>query len=324
MDHQTFVSTDLGGALEAAHCSEDRGEVVPSTQPEEPEQSNTGPTAEALPQEIDTRFCGYDASNPVSPISSRRSSFVSDHQPDVRVAPGTTAATDVDQSTDLTASNVAMESGREQQSPPPSDGLEKPKPKADGPLTTDRAGMLMLWLPEIAASLLAVGFLIAIVVVLLVYENQLLAEIHLPRYLSLNGLIAIFATLNRVCLAVPLGSSISQEVWIYLASNETQQRARSSLRDLTLSDAASRGLWGSLVFLFTTPRRYVGHLGRPPSPLTPSRYVTTITVLVSLLSLGISTFVQQLAVYENLPVPQSSAFRAGNIPRSETYDTSAG
>ena len=45
---------------------------------------------------------------------------------------------------------------------------------------------------------------------------------------------------------VPVGSAISQEVWLWLSK---AQKDSGVLQNLESSDAASRGSWGSLIFL---------------------------------------------------------------------------
>lgn len=113
------------------------------------------------------------------------------------------------------------------------------------------------WIPELVASFFAVVSLLAIVIVLRVYNGRALGDLKLPKYLTLNGLIAAIATLERVFLVVPVGSALSQEAWLWLVNNEQESVTRSRLRDLSLSDAASRGAWGSLIAIPHSGRRYV-------------------------------------------------------------------
>ena len=115
---------------------------------------------------------------------------------------------------------------------------------------------LRWWVPEVLASILSIASLLAIVIVLRVYDGRSIDDLNLPQYLSLNGLVAAIATFDRVFLVVPIGSAISQEAWIWFAKNDGVPQPQSHLRDLNRSDAASRGAWGSLLFIFTSPRRY--------------------------------------------------------------------
>lgn len=109
------------------------------------------------------------------------------------------------------------------------------------------------WMPEIFASMLSVVSLISLIVVLRHYEGRGIHDLNLPSSLTLNGLVAILSTLIRVSLMVPIGSAISQEVWLWL-SKVTKNHGR--LRNLEFSDAASRGAWGSLIFLIRARTRY--------------------------------------------------------------------
>jgi len=129
-----------------------------------------------------------------------------------------------------------------------------------------RSSFLRWWLPEIFASILSVASLASIVIVLGHYNGQGLNDLNLPNSLTLNGIIAAIATLNRVALMVPVGSAMSQEAWLWFSSASQRGTCRSRFRDLNLSDDASRGAWGSLVFLFVARRRFVvTHLTRKRS-----------------------------------------------------------
>ena len=126
-----------------------------------------------------------------------------------------------------------------------------------------RSSFFRWWLPEIIASILSIASLLSIVIVLRIYDGQSLNDLNLPYSLTLNGIIAVIATLNRVALMVPVGSAMSQEAWLWFSSVAHKDTCRSRFLDLDLSDAASRGAWGSLVFLFVARRRFVP---KPPDP----------------------------------------------------------
>lgn len=113
--------------------------------------------------------------------------------------------------------------------------------------------LVLAWLPEIIASVFSVGILFALSMVLGHYNGSALNEIDLPNGLTLNGLVSILSTLARICVMVPIASVLSQEAWLWF-SNPKQPRR---LRDLMRSEAATRGVLGSLTFLLTSPRRYV-------------------------------------------------------------------
>ena len=102
------------------------------------------------------------------------------------------------------------------------------------------------WVPEIFASMSSVASLVSLVVILRQYQGRGVHDLNLPSSLTLNGLVALLSTLMRASLMVPIGSAISQEAWLWL-SNTTKRHGQ--LHNLEFSDAASRGAWGSLIFL---------------------------------------------------------------------------
>ncbi len=106
------------------------------------------------------------------------------------------------------------------------------------------------WLTDILASLVSVASFAAIVFVVRHYQGQGVQNINLPASLTLNGLIALLSTVNRVALMVPVASALSQEAWTWLCDSGGDSRRSPRLRDLERSDAASRGAWGSLKVLF--------------------------------------------------------------------------
>lgn len=106
------------------------------------------------------------------------------------------------------------------------------------------------WIPELIASIISVSTLGCIIGVLSHYNGSLLTEINLPEHLTLNGVIAALATVNRACLNTPVCSALLQQMWLYLANeSEAKDSPASRLRDLELYTNASTGAWGSLVFL---------------------------------------------------------------------------
>lgn len=125
----------------------------------------------------------------------------------------------------------------------------KPLPKiaaADQDRVQKRSTLsdLTWWLPELFASSLAFASLVSIVAILRAYRGRDIQDVQLPRHLTLNGLIAILATISRTALMVPVGSVMSQECWLWLSES------RGLLVDIERFDLASRGAWGSVQLLF--------------------------------------------------------------------------
>jgi hypothetical protein len=109
------------------------------------------------------------------------------------------------------------------------------------------------WLFELLASVISIASLISLVLVLRHYSGRGLQELDLPYSLTLNGIVAAISTVNRVALMVPVGAAMSQEAWLWFSRQKGV--CRSQLADLEDSDAASRGAWGSFLFLCKARRR---------------------------------------------------------------------
>ena len=166
-------------------------------------------------------------------------------------------------------------------------------------------GVFRWWLPEILSSLISVATLIALIIVLRTYNGRGLDDLKLPSWLTINGLIALIATLNRVALVGPVEAAMSQEVWLWFSSTKEHSQARSRLQDLEVSDNASRGAWGSFMFLFKGGGRWLSYIG----------------AIVIIVSLAFGAFTQQLIGIVNLPISDDgpSDLMAGNIPHSEIW-----
>ena len=109
--------------------------------------------------------------------------------------------------------------------------------------------LLVWWLPEIVASIMSAALFAAIVGVLRRFDGRGLAEVSLPAHLTLNGLIAALATLNRAFLVAPVGSALMQELWLFYAAEAHKVAPSSRLIDLKAYDEASRNAWGAIKFL---------------------------------------------------------------------------
>lgn len=108
---------------------------------------------------------------------------------------------------------------------------------------------LAWWTIEILAMLLSIVSMIAIVIVLRVYDGRAVLELKLPAGLTLNAIIAALATVSRAALIVPVAATLMQELWLFFASESTKTTCSSRLSDLDAYDSASRGLVGSLKLL---------------------------------------------------------------------------
>ena len=161
------------------------------------------------------------------------------------------------------------------------------------------------WLPEIGASLVSVACFVALVAVVRHFQGVGVQDTGLPSNLTLNGLIALLSTFNRVALMVPIASAMSQEVWVWLS--ETRKRRKGQLRDLETTDAASRSAFGSFLFLFQYRRSWLAYS----------------CALVTLVSLVFGTFTQQLLALKPFAV-SSELLQPGSLPHSEYWQTKTG
>ena len=114
---------------------------------------------------------------------------------------------------------------------------------------------LRWWIPEIFASLLSITTLTALIIVVRTYDGRGLQHIDLPSSLTLNGLVAVLSTINRVALMVPIGSAMSQETWLWFSEYKWKSTRYARLHNLERLDSASRGAWGSVLLLFNAERR---------------------------------------------------------------------
>ena len=111
------------------------------------------------------------------------------------------------------------------------------------------------WLMEILASIVSVISFLGIVVVVIHYRGPGIENTHLPLQLTLNGMVAILSTICRVALMIPVASVISQEVWTWLYKSDEKSFNHRQLRDLEISDEASRSAWGSFRFVLQMRRK---------------------------------------------------------------------
>lgn len=100
---------------------------------------------------------------------------------------------------------------------------------------------LRAWWHEVVWCLLAVGLLIALIILLRYYDRR-----PAPKWsndLSLNTVVAIIATVCRALTVIPVSEGLSQLKWNSFA------RTQRPLEDLYTFDQASRGPFGSLALL---------------------------------------------------------------------------
>ena len=148
------------------------------------------------------------------------------------------------------------------------------------------------WYTELVASLLSVGSFVAIAFLLLRSRGSPPDNDYLLPSLTLNGLVALLATIARAALMVPVASALSQDIWLAFSEKGCQ------LRHFMSADAASRGATGSVLFLLR-PRR---------------SWMACTAAFVTISSLSFSTFVQQTIDLRRFPVT-----RQDQMPRNVAH-----
>ncbi len=120
-----------------------------------------------------------------------------------------------------------------------------PPPSATRPVR--ERPTLYWWFLEIFSCSAAAACLAALATVLLVYDGR--PQDSWPSsVLTLNGLVALLATLCRTFFMVSVAAALAQEKW-----NEISRRYQDSycqLRDFALFDEAARGPMGSVQLLW--------------------------------------------------------------------------
>ncbi|KAI1173341.1 hypothetical protein F4777DRAFT_589898 [Nemania sp. FL0916] len=116
--------------------------------------------------------------------------------------------------------------------------------------------------------------------------------------MSPNTIISALATLAKTFIQPVLAEGINQAKWLYW------WKIQRPLSNLSIYDDASRGPWGSLKFLRLGWRR------KPP-------VTACIGAIITILSLAMGPFLQQLVVYKTVMIPQPGA--KSTIPLTNTY-----
>lgn len=127
------------------------------------------------------------------------------------------------------------------------------------------------WWWEIGGALLSIVCVGLILVVLFEANDRALAA--WPLWIQPNSLIAVFTTVGKSGMMVPIASCISQLKWRHFELRANR------LSHLQLLDEASRGPWGSLMLLFDFHNR---------------AYIAWALAVISLLSLGFDPSAQQI------------------------------
>ncbi|KAI1413437.1 hypothetical protein F5Y13DRAFT_198748 [Hypoxylon sp. FL1857] len=184
------------------------------------------------------------------------------------------------------------ETGQSQQQYSAHDPSSRPQslPPRPSPASRDENGGW--WLFEIIAWVVSAIALAVIIIIIAVTDEKPLPQ--WPMNITLNSFVSFMSTLMKAALIIPVTESISQLKWVWFKKAE-------SLEDIQTFDEASRGTWGSLKLLFKTKRLHLAKLG----------------AFITILTLGVDPFIQQVIVYPTRTIPATS--RNASIPLALEY-----
>ena len=127
------------------------------------------------------------------------------------------------------------------------------------PVTTEtklkrpRATWLRWWQIELITELLAIACMMAIMGVLLGFQNRPISAWPYHSF-SLNSVIALLATIARTALMFPVMACMGQRKWQWFSPSQRRKAAEGfpqrQLRDFEIFDDSSRSSLGSLNFLW--------------------------------------------------------------------------
>lgn len=163
------------------------------------------------------------------------------------------------------------------------------------------------WNLELWSILLAFAAFAAVVVVLAYYNGKLQTTWPYTS-LTLNGLVALLASIARASLLVGVAAAVGQGKWNWFVGGTRQRQEllhSRELADLERFDDASRGAWGALQLLLRKPF-----------------HLASLGALITILLLGFDTFAQQIIAIRFRDDVAASQDSLPSVPRSEYYDPS--
>ncbi|KAL0943560.1 uncharacterized protein CTRU02_201447 [Colletotrichum truncatum] len=152
------------------------------------------------------------------------------------------------------------------------------------------------WGLEISAIILSICALVAIIVLLPLFENKPLTQWSLP--ISMNAILSILGATSRASLAFAISACISQGKWNWYCKRSDE------IMTFNRFEEASRGPWGSIRLLWWTKLRNWTALG----------------ALSAVVLVGFEPFLQAIITFsgEEMDMPESST--AAAIGRTKRLD----
>jgi len=151
------------------------------------------------------------------------------------------------------------------------------------------------WWWELGAILVSLISMSLILTILCYMNGRLLSDWKLP--IQLNSLIAIFSTFARSALMLALAEGLSQLKWNHF------EKRHSTLDRLQIYDEASRGPWGSVMYLVKMSK--------------DMRAIAALGALLTILALAFEPFTQQIIEFS--PQQTLSANATAYVLSAETF-----
>ncbi|KAF2136589.1 uncharacterized protein K452DRAFT_362416 [Aplosporella prunicola CBS 121167] len=152
------------------------------------------------------------------------------------------------------------------------------------------------WLWELGSIVVSILCTVAIAAVLLTVSDKPLSNFHLP--IQPSTLISIFITTMKATMIFVVSEIISQLKWSYF---ETKSR---QIYELQYFDGASRGPWGSVLFICFMRDREL---------------LTTVGVIITVVAIALEPFGQQVVSLQERYVPRQG--HIATIPVTHSYNT---
>ncbi|KAM7193569.1 Protein of unknown function (DUF3176) domain containing protein [Naviculisporaceae sp. PSN 640] len=163
------------------------------------------------------------------------------------------------------------------------------------------------WKAEYWYACVCVATLVLLCMVLKKYDNQVVPE--LGGGIQMDTLIIAMVSVIRITMKAIVGAALSQAAWVWLSEKQQQKcKHPAYLRDFSIFNGASNGIWASLCLLWRMKFRHrIGCIG----------------AALVILSQGFETFSQQMVTFEQQPqaVFTTESSPAPPPPRSEIWDT---
>ena len=174
--------------------------------------------------------------------------------------------------------------------------LDPLRPNSTGLSHHSRTPFLKSWLWEICGGVFSLACLVAIIIILYKIQGTSLSSWKFR--IRQNTLVSIFATLAKSALIIPVAACIGQLKWVHFKDKPD------TLTKLDIFDEASRGPWGSLVFLWDLRGRAL---------------VASLGAVITLLALPIEPFTQQVISFPSRSTNLTQ--QTASIPASQIYDS---